>query len=139
RVFPSEGADDWRRRWVTAQDAVLAEGEQSFSGLPIWRSSYRSAEPVGLEALAAFATAAYASGDPLAHPTTESPMTVTRTRTGAMLRIALPFVAKSDIDLARHGDELVITVGSYRRLIALPAALSRHTIGGARIENGALR
>ena len=27
-------------------------------------------------------------------------MTVTRTRSGATLRIALPFVAKSDIDLA---------------------------------------
>ena len=66
-------------------------------------------------------------------------MTITRTRTGAVLRIALPFVAKSDIDLARHGDELVVTVGSYRRLIALPAALGRHAIAGARIDDGALR
>jgi arsenite-transporting ATPase len=66
-------------------------------------------------------------------------MTITRTRSGATLRIALPFVAKSDIDLTRHGDELVVTVGSYRRLIALPAALSRHTVAGARIEDGVLR
>ena len=66
-------------------------------------------------------------------------MTVTRTRSGATLRIALPFVAKSDIDLARHGDELVVTVGSYRRLMALPAALSKHVIAGARMDDGALR
>jgi len=46
---------------------------------------------------------------------------------------------KSDIDLARHGDELVVTVGSYRRVVALPAALIRHTVAGARIEDGALR
>jgi len=96
-------------------------------------------EPVGVEALAGFARAAYGEHDPLAPPTGRPPMSVARTRTGAVLRIALPFVAKSDIDLARHGDELVVTVGSYRRLIALPAALSRHAIGGARIENGALR
>jgi len=66
-------------------------------------------------------------------------MTVSRTRSGATLRIALPFVARSDIDLARHGDELVVTVGSYRRLVALPAALARQTVAGARIEVGALR
>ena len=33
----------------------------------------------------------------------------------------------------------MVTVGSYRRLIALPAALARHSIAGARIEDGALR
>jgi arsenite-transporting ATPase len=138
RVFPAEGADEWRQQWVAAQASVLAEVEQSFSGLPIWRSPYRSAEPVGLTALAEFAIGAYAAEDALAAPTTAPPMSVTRTRTGATLTIALPFVAKSDIDLARHGDELVITVGSYRRLIALPAALSRQAVAGARIDDGAL-
>jgi arsenite/tail-anchored protein-transporting ATPase len=139
RVFPADGADEWRRRWVTAQSDVLAEVEQSFTGLPIWRSSYQSSEPVGVSALHRFAAAAYGEDDPLASPTGDGPMTVTRTRTGAVLRIALPFVARSDIDLARHGDELVVTVGSYRRLIALPAALGRHAITGAHVDQGALR
>lgn len=139
RVFPSDGADTWRLTWAEAQSAVLGEVEQSFTGLPIWRSSYQASEPVGVDALVGFADAAYGADDPLAPPTSESPMTVTRTRSGATLRIALPFAAKSDIDLARHGDELVVTVGSYRRLVALPAALARHTVAGARIEDGALR
>ena len=139
RVFPSEGADPWRRQWVEAQAGVLAEVEQSFTGLPVWRSCYAVSEPVGVEALGDFARRAYGDDDPLAPPTGEPPMTVTRTRSGATLRIALPFVAKSDIDLARHGDELVVTVGSYRRLMALPAALSKHVIAGARMDDGALR
>ena len=42
RVFPSEGADDWRKQWVAAQADVLAEVESSFTGLPVWRSSYQS-------------------------------------------------------------------------------------------------
>ena len=66
-------------------------------------------------------------------------MTIRRTKTGATLRMELPFVAKTDIDLARHGDELVMTVGSYRRLLALPAALAKQTIAGARVEDGALQ
>jgi arsenite/tail-anchored protein-transporting ATPase len=139
RVFPDDGADEWRRRWVTAQQEVLREVEQSFVGLPVWCSAYQPTEPVGVRALTEFAAAAYAGQDPLAPPTTESPMTLRRTHTGTVLRIALPFVAKSDIDLARHGDELVVTVGSYRRLIALPAALGRQSIAGARIQDRALR
>ncbi len=139
RVFPRGGSDPWRDAWVTAQDKVLAEVRQSFVDLPIWTSSYQPGEPMGAEALAAFAEAAYGEADPLAVPVGEGPMTISRTESGALLRIALPFAVKEDVDLARHGDELVVTVGSYRRLLALPAALARHTVTGARVEAGSLQ
>jgi arsenite-transporting ATPase len=32
-----------------------------------------------------------------------------------------------------------VTVGSYRRLLALPAALARHTVTGARVGSGSLQ
>ena len=139
RVFPAEGADEWRGSWVAAQRSVLAEVRQSFVDLPIWMSSYQPAEPVGSDALAAFAASAYDGADPLAAPSGEGPMTITRSDDGAVLRIALPFAEKKDVDLARHGDELVVTVGSYRRLLALPAALARHTVTGARVGSGSLQ
>jgi arsenite-transporting ATPase len=139
RIFPSGGADAWRQEWMVAQREVLAEVDQSFSGVPVWRSPYQPREPVGIRSLLEFADIAYAGSDPLAPASGASPMTVTRTRTGATLRIALPFVAESEIDLARHGDELVVTVGSYRRLVALPGALARHTVAGARLDGGGLR
>jgi arsenite/tail-anchored protein-transporting ATPase len=66
-------------------------------------------------------------------------MSVRRTQNGTTLSIALPFVAKADVELARHGDELVVTVGSYRRLLALPASLRNHVVAGARVEDGALQ
>src|SRR3954453_10403358 len=34
RLFPADGADDWRAGWVVAQDEVLEEVAQSFAGLP---------------------------------------------------------------------------------------------------------
>jgi arsenite/tail-anchored protein-transporting ATPase len=139
RVFPTEGADEWRSGWAASQQQVLAEVRQSFVDLPIWLSAYQPGEPVGPDALADFAEAAYAGDDPLATPTGDGPMTISRTDGGAVLRIALPFAEKDDVDLARHGDELVVTVGSYRRLLALPAALARHTVSGARVEAGSLQ
>ncbi|ROR90458.1 ArsA family ATPase [Nocardioides aurantiacus] len=139
RVFPDGGGDSWREGWVASQQQVLAEVRQSFAGLPVWPSAYSAGEPVGVEALAEFARAAYDGQDPLAEPTGDGPMTISRTSSGAELRIALPFAQRDDVDLARHGDELVVTVGSYRRLLALPAALRRHRVAAARVEDGVLR
>ncbi|MGZ5399821.1 MAG: ArsA family ATPase [Nocardioides sp.] len=139
RVFPAEGADDWRAGWVMSQDAVLEQVDQSFAGLPVWRSVYRPAEPVGVQALAALAAEVYGESDPLALPTGVGPFRVERTERGAVLHLALPHVRRADVDLARHGDELVVSVGSYRRLLTLPAALARYRTAGARVEQGELQ
>ncbi len=139
RVFPDGGSDPWRRAWVEAQRAVLDEVRQSFVGLPIWLSDYQPGEPVGAALLAELAETAYDGDDPLAVPEGDGPVRIERTERGALLTMALPFAHRRDVELARHGVELVVTVGSYRRLLTLPAALARHTIGGARVEDGALQ
>ena len=56
-----------------------------------------------------------------------------------MLRLALPLVSRTEVDLARNGDELVVTVGSYRRLLTLPSGLTRYRVAGARVEQGQLQ
>lgn len=139
RVFPAEGADDWRAGWVVAQDEVLAEAEASFSGMPVWRSVYRPHEPVGVPALVALATEVYAGHDPLAVPTGAGPFRVTRTAEGAIAHLALPGAERDQVHLGRNGDDLVVTVGSYRRLLTLPAGLARLQVAGARVEQGELQ
>ena len=139
RVFPGGEGDAWRAGWVAAQTKVLEEVEESFAGLQIWRSVYRSGEPVGVDALRALATEVYDGTDPLAVPNGDGPLKVTRNAAGAVLRLELPFVTKGEVDLARHGDELVVTVGSYRRLLTLPPGLARHRVTGARVDKGSLQ
>jgi arsenite-transporting ATPase len=139
RVFPAEGADDWRAGWVLAQDAVLQQVHESFAELPIWISRYRPAEPVGSDSLADLAADVYDGTDPVAAPVGGGPFRVSRGQHGATLHLALPLVTRSEVELARNGDELVVTVASYRRLLTLPAALARFEVAGARVEQGELR
>ncbi|WP_084652975.1 ArsA family ATPase [Nocardioides insulae] len=155
RVFPGDGADPWRAGWVRAQAEVLAEVEASFSGLPIWRSPYRTAEPMGVEELRDLAEQVYAEADPLARGTATAPFRVARHAEGAVAHLALPGVRREQVRLARHGDDLVVTlrdhgrsegdlahhetVGSYRRLLTLPAGLARLQVAGARVEAGELQ
>ena len=58
---------------------------------------------------------------------------------GTVLHLALPLADRADVDLARNGDDLVVTVGSYRRLLTVPSGLSRHRVAGARVEDGELQ
>ncbi|MEZ5193820.1 MAG: ArsA-related P-loop ATPase [Nocardioides sp.] len=125
RVFPDGVDDAWRSGWVKAQAAVLARVAESFSGLPVWRSVYRPSEPVGLDVLASLAEGVYAGADPLGAPIGPDPLRTTRDDGRTVLHLALPHVSREDVHLARNGDELVVTVGSYRRLLTLPAGLSR--------------
>jgi arsenite-transporting ATPase len=143
RVFPATGADAWRRGWIAAQTEQLEEVDASFAPLPVYRSPYRAAEPVGLEELAAFAAAAYGEGvrraaDPFAVPATDDPVRVSRNGSGYLLSLALPFADRRAMDLVRKGNDLVLTVGDARRLLALPTALSRCEVTGAELAAGRL-
>jgi arsenite-transporting ATPase len=140
RVFPAGDGDAWRAGWVDAQQTVLKEVDQSFAGLPVWRSQYQPGEPVGVPALTELASCLYGDDDPLVRPEGDGPFRVARDARGdAVLHLALPFVTRAEVDLARNGDELVVTVGSSRRLLTLPAGLARLRVAGARVDGGELQ
>jgi arsenite-transporting ATPase len=139
RVFPVEGADAWRAGWVAAQAAQLQEVAVSFGPLPVFRAPYRGSEPLGSDELAALMAEAYAGTDPTALAAGPEPIAVERSGHGFVLSVALPLAQRSDSDLVRVGDELVLTVGAHRRVLALPSALRRCTVAGASLRGGRLR
>jgi arsenite-transporting ATPase len=139
RIFADDG-DPWRSRWAAAQARQLEAIATSFAGLPLWRSAYRAAEPVGVDALADLATDVYAGSDPLEVTSTPDPLAVERIAADEfVLSVALPLADRRDVDLVRKGDELVLTVGSHRRVLALPSVLRRCVVDGAALRDGRLR
>jgi arsenite-transporting ATPase len=141
RVFPADGADAWRAGWVSAQSKQLSDVQSSFAPLPVWRAPYLGHEPVGVHALTDVACELYAGDDvdPLSPPAGTELIEVERSGDEFVLSLALPLADKRAVDLARKGDELVITVGSHRRVLALPSALRRCNVVGAALRDGRLR
>jgi arsenite-transporting ATPase len=137
RIFPS-GDDPWRDTWAKAQQAQLTSVEESFAPLPLLRLGYQQAEPVGLAALAEVGEQIYGEQDPLGMPEGPGPISVRRGVDGFVLAVALPFVTKEEVGLTRRGDELSVTVGSWRRLLSLPSVLRRCVVTGARLSEGEL-
>jgi arsenite-transporting ATPase len=142
RVFPTGGSesDEWRAGWVASQRDRLAEVDATFAGVPIWRTAYAGAEPTGLAALVELAAATYADIEPLQLTETAEPLTVEQVSTDEyVMSVALPYADQREIDLARSGDELVLTVTGHRRLVTLPSALRRCVVDGAALRDGRLR
>jgi arsenite-transporting ATPase len=143
RVFPAGSADApadaWRAGWVAAQAEQLDGVRRDVHPLPLLTSPYRPAEPVGLEALTALGEELYGDVDPAADAApAEDLLGLERTSDGFVLSLALPLARRGDVDLARAGDELVVTVGGHRRVLALPSALKRCAVAGATLSEGRL-
>jgi arsenite-transporting ATPase len=135
RVFPAElgpadsgGSDDWRRGWVRAQQRQLLEVGESFDGIEVRQVSYGAVEPVGALALGAVADQLYGplpGADPAQRVPAPEPMRVEREGEEFVLRLHLPLATRGEVAAARAGDDLVVTVGPYRRVITLPGVLRR--------------
>lgn len=141
RVFP-DGGDEWRRGWARAQREQLTAIRESFAGLDVAELSYRSAEPVGADALRAVADELYGplpGADPVGPVRTAQLPTVESTEDGYLLRMPLPLTERAAVDAARVGDDLVVTVGAHRRVLALPSVLRRCTVNGGDYDGSALR
>jgi len=139
RVFPASD-DPWTSGWVASQAEQLAGVRRDVAPLPVLVSPYRGTEPVGLAALTELGEELYGEADPDADPApVDDLLGLERTPDGFVLSLALPLARIEDIDLARAGDELVVTVAGHRRVLALPSALRRCDVVGATLVEGRLR
>ncbi len=137
RVLPSSD-DPWVAGWVTAQATQLAAVRADAAPLLVLESPYAAGEPVGVEALLDFARTLYGDSDPTVVVDTAELVTVTRDSDGFLLSLALPLARLDELDLARSGDQLVVTVAGHRRVLALPSALRRCDVAGARLVGNRL-
>lgn len=53
--------------------------------------------------------------------------------------LPLPGAAKEDLRLVRRGDELLLTVGPFHRIVRIASALRRCIVSGAALADGVLR
>jgi arsenite-transporting ATPase len=136
RVLPS--GDAWSAGWAAAQAVQLARVRADVAPLPVRESPYAAGEPVGHDALLAFAEVLYGDDDPTAVAPVEDLLDVRRTPDGFELSLSLPLARLEDLDLARSGDELVVTLAGHRRLLPLPSALQRCDVVGARLSGDRL-
>jgi arsenite-transporting ATPase len=137
RLLPATaGSSAWARDVRAAQAAALASLDVD---VPVRRAPHLAAAPVDPPALLALGKSVYGPADPLARAPDRPGPSVARSGSDYELTVALPYLRRSDVQLARSGDELVLTVGDQLRRLVLPPVLRRCLAVGASAGDGAVR
>lgn len=139
RLLPPEVSDPWFERWKALQAEHLTSIDEGFDPLPVFHAPLAPEELVGLERLRAFGDVLYGPVDVAAVLHDETPLNVETDGAKATLVLPLPFAERDELDLGRHGDELLVRVGPYRRTVLLPDSLRRRKVAGAELRDATLR
>ncbi|MFJ2512201.1 ArsA family ATPase [Streptomyces griseoviridis] len=133
RVLPEAAAEGWLAGPVAQQRKVLDEWRAGHDVRPV---AHLGQDPRGPEDLTALAVPG--PGDTTS--AVDWPVTDALADEGVLVwHLPLPGAIRDELDLIRRGDELVLTVGPFRRIVALPSALRRCTVAGASLREGELR
>jgi arsenite/tail-anchored protein-transporting ATPase len=138
RLLPDAITDPYLARWKARQAAHLGTIEAAFAPTPVLTSPLFDDELDGVAGLALLGDAVYGDADETAVLGASRPISVEAEGEDRVLRLALPFTEKGDVDLHRRGADLHLAVAGVRRTVALPAALQRREVAGARFVDGHL-
>ena len=136
RAAPTSGV---RRGWRRSGGCWPTRRTRS-PGSTCARRVYRPRNPWVARSCSTSPATVYGDADPLARGADRSRRWSVRSPGGGqVLSMPLPLADQDDVRLARKGDELVVGVASYRRLLTLPSGLARHRVAGARVHEGELQ
>ncbi|MFF3336733.1 ArsA family ATPase [Streptomyces sp. NPDC002888] len=134
RVLPEDETGTWLAGLVAQQRKALAEWQEEYDD--VRTVAHLGRDPRGADDLAALTVPGV---NPDASPV-EWPITDRIAQDGVLVwHVPLPGARRDELDLVRRGDELVVTTGQFRRIVALPSALRRCTVDGAALREGELR
>ncbi|MEU9293068.1 ArsA-related P-loop ATPase [Streptomyces sp. NPDC048266] len=138
RLLPADSEDPWLAGLTTQQHRHLAELRTATGAAgAVDELPHLGRDPRGPEDLTLLAPARPAA---LPAPVPEWSVEDRREEDGVLVwHIALPGAVKEDLSLVRRGDELLLTVGGFRRNVPLPGALRRCAVSGAGLVDGDLR
>jgi arsenite-transporting ATPase len=139
RRLPEELSDELFRKWRDIHQRYAVEVDHSFQPLPIFNVPLFDEEVVGERMLLRMAEAIYGDRDPTDRFYQGTSQRVEKIGSEYVLALKVPFADREDVTLSRQDGELFVTVGSYRREVALPRVLASRSTLGAAIESGELR
>lgn len=139
RVLPDTVTDSYFARWREIQKTHLAAVEEAFADVEIQHLRLFDEEMVGIDRLRQVGEELFGNRDPTDRLAEGNPFRVEEAGEEVVIVMAVPLAERGDVDVMRHGTELIVTVGPYRRSIILPDSLGRRHVRRAQLVEGELR
>lgn len=142
RVLPRHSSDPWFAGLAAQQEKCLDLWRQDAPDLPVHEAAHLGRDPHGPDDLLALEIPApdTRTPGPAGEPWwTEEERDAEDGATTLTWCLPLPGAAKEHLRLVRRGDELLLTVGPFHRIVRIASALRRCTVSGAALTDGVLR
>ncbi|MEB3330457.1 MAG: ArsA family ATPase [Candidatus Sericytochromatia bacterium] len=137
-LWPATISDPLVGLWRQREARAVEEIQETFSPLPVVRVTRQAEALVGVEALLELAATVWPTRGVLPRRGSRSALRVSRAGATLEVHVLLPFVAREAVDLAKHGDELYITVMGHQRIVRLPSDAAGMQATRARFQDGCL-
>ncbi|MBT8371734.1 MAG: ArsA family ATPase [Desulfobacterales bacterium] len=120
RILPENVRETYFKGWVKGQQRNVEEATEFFNPVPIFPVNLFAGEIIGYNHLQELADQIYADRNPLERFFKDEPYQLIKEDGNYRLKMKLPFVLKTDVELSKLYEELVIRIGSFKRHILLP-------------------
>lgn len=139
RIFPKDSGSGYFDERLREQKKYLQQIEEAFSPLKMLRAQMFSKEVVGRKTLEKLADSLFGDTDPTQIYRKERPMKMYEEEGNKVLAIKLPFVVDRPVELYNRKDLLIVSIGSYKRMITLPYTYADLEVKRAAMEGGWLK
>ena len=102
-----------------------------FAGLPLLTMRHRLDEPIGLVQLRDLGSELYGDVDPLAKLVDTPALDIASDGRETVLRLLVPGASRDELEIEMEGDELIVSLGSYRRTVKVPDGLTGRPVDRA--------
>lgn len=134
RILPEHVTDQYFEAWKESQRRYVEMAWEYFQPIPIFPVNLFKGEILGYERLKALSDEIYAGKDPLSRFFEGEPYNLMKEDGQYRLEIRIPFAARTDVELNKVAEELVVRVGSFKRHILLPRQVAASSSVKARLE-----
>ncbi|SHO42949.1 ArsA family ATPase [Anaerocolumna xylanovorans] len=138
RILPREIENEFFDDWLLIQKKYMAQLEDNFGMLPIYRIPWYDEELKGSHAVERICKDVLSGDEVFDTKVITDRETFERNEKGYVLSVSLPYAKKEEVDLYQSYTDVVIKVDNFKRNIPLPNALRTYTITLAKLEEGIL-
>ncbi len=120
------------------QKEYLSKIEDFFSPIPILRVPFYGEEITGIRKLLRLGKELYGDRNPIEILYKDIPLEFKKNKKGYRIIIKLKEVERKKVNIIQKGDEIIVTVGNFRKYIYLPRNLLTYKAREAKIQQNSL-
>jgi arsenite/tail-anchored protein-transporting ATPase len=139
RILPCNIDNPFFDEWLIIQKKYKEQLFESFAAIPIYEIPWYDEELRGMKAVRRICKDALTKEDIFDAKINTQRESFERNSKGYLMRISLPFVDKSKVDLYQSDNDIIIKIDNFKRNIPLPNVLRTYRVTEAKMEESILK